>query len=174
MPNSSSKQKVMPAQTNMAKMRGKKRKEHPDNPGQDVSAENGNADSSGEASAGGHRKIANERQEEEPTACLCARKYEEGDKMIGCDGPCKRWYHIECVGVSPEEFDRFTKDKKCVWKCSYCIKGISPPSSFNANLSQTTTIGPSAQGMLGPMSASGGGFSRAAGDAGRKKKKMGK
>eukprot|EP01022_Parablepharisma_sp_SALTPOND_P013266 TRINITY_DN1761_c0_g1_i1.p1 TRINITY_DN1761_c0_g1~~TRINITY_DN1761_c0_g1_i1.p1 ORF type:complete len:847 (+),score=109.36 TRINITY_DN1761_c0_g1_i1:7212-9752(+) len=80
----------------------------------------------GELSAGPQKEDKGKNEEEE--ACMvCNREYEEGDKMIECDGACKRWYHIECVGVSQEEFDRLSKDKRGVWKCNYCLQGILPP-----------------------------------------------
>lgn len=67
------------------------------------------------------------RNEEEEPCTVCSREYEDGDKMIQCDGSCKKWYHIECAKVSPEEFDRLSKDKKGVWKCRFCSGGITPP-----------------------------------------------
>lgn len=67
------------------------------------------------------------KNDEEEPCLVCNREYGDGDKMILCDGPCKKWYHIECAKVSTDEFDRYSKDKKGVWKCNYCIKGLVPP-----------------------------------------------
>lgn len=57
--------------------------------------------------------------------CLvCYRLYEEGDNMIQCDGLCKGWYHIECVDLSYEEFERIPQDEE--WVCECCLNGIHP------------------------------------------------
>jgi len=93
--------------------------------------ENGDKSAEGESNdvESGHdvRKEEKKNDEEEPCT-VCNREYEEGDKMIQCDGNCRKWYHIECAEVSQEEFDRFSKDKKGVWKCCYCSKGLPAPS----------------------------------------------
>ena len=34
---------------------------------------------------------------------------------LGCDGPCKRWFHVPCVHLSPEDFVRISKCDK--WYC---------------------------------------------------------
>lgn len=36
------------------------------------------------------------------TFCIC-QKPDDGTKMIGCDGGCKNWFHIKCMGISAED-----------------------------------------------------------------------
>jgi hypothetical protein len=35
---------------------------------------------------------------------------------LGCDGPCKRWFHAPCVHISPDDYADICKRKK--WHCS--------------------------------------------------------
>ena len=35
---------------------------------------------------------------------------------LGCDGPCSRWFHINCVMITNEEFNIVAKRKK--WFCN--------------------------------------------------------
>lgn len=88
---------------------------------------NSSRDVSAEARESPARKVVEQPEEEPDVWCVCDRGYEEGDKMIECDGICKRWYHIECVNMTPQEFERLSKDKNGIWKCSYCCQGIPPP-----------------------------------------------
>jgi len=60
---------------------------------------------------------------------ICKVNYEGANKnMIGCDGRCKGWYHIDCVGLSASEFEKLSKDENSHWECPYCIKGVAPPA----------------------------------------------
>ena len=53
---------------------------------------------------------------EENVYCTC-RQGETG-KMIGCDGPCRDWYHYKCVGLK-----RKPQSKK--WFCMTCKESIA-------------------------------------------------
>ena len=111
----------------------------------------GGEESGGEDQPGEEPNGDKGKKEEEERCGACMRKYEDGDKMIGCDGACNKWYHIECVGVTSEEFDFISKDKKGTWKCVSCLQGSSPPAQNKGNGSKGSGA-----------------------DAGRKKKKIGK
>merc|ERR1719186_2002465 len=39
----------------------------------------------------------------EEVYCVCKSRYRSDRPMIGCDGPCKDWYHFNCVGI-PKDF----------------------------------------------------------------------
>ena len=50
--------------------------------------------------------------------CRCGVSHTE-DHMIGCDGPCGRWFHYDCVGIS----DTFTS--RASWYCETCFLQLS-------------------------------------------------
>jgi len=51
----------------------------------------------------------------EVTYCLCRRPYRKSDgAMIGCDGPCKDWYHFKCIKIPNSFISRAT------WYCQQC------------------------------------------------------
>eukprot|EP01083_Nonionella_stella_P278053 945432_1 len=51
--------------------------------------------------------------------CVCRKKYSEGDQMIGCE-ECLEYYHIKCIGITPEEFD-FYCESVDAWYCKNCV-----------------------------------------------------
>lgn len=109
----------------------------------DKKAKRREPEGSGEESNGGESGHEVQREEkgrndEEEPCTVCNREYEEGDKMIQCDGNCKKWYHIECAKLSLDEFDRLSKDKKGVWKCTYCSKGLPAPSQCKLTAVKST------------------------------------
>ena len=44
--------------------------------------------------------------------CYCRRTDHYGTEMVSCDGPCGEWFHLECLGDSSVNFDK--------WYCNYC------------------------------------------------------
>lgn len=50
--------------------------------------------------------------------CLCKTSY-DGSDMISCDGGCGDWYHLNCVGVSKNEFNIIARTNK-KWICPLC------------------------------------------------------
>jgi len=51
--------------------------------------------------------------------CVCKSHYKSDKPMIGCDGPCKDWYHFKCVGI-PEDFRSIAE-----WYCENCFLDIT-------------------------------------------------
>ena len=51
----------------------------------------------------------------------CSREVEDEDPSIECDGPCKKWHHKDCAGITSGEFDIMTR-KTCSlsWFCDVC------------------------------------------------------
>ena len=64
----------------------------------------------------------------EITYCLC-NNGENGEEMICCDY-CDTWFHINCIGISLEEF---LKIKKKNWFCKYCKKYFEYFNNKNEN-----------------------------------------
>ena len=50
--------------------------------------------------------------------CWCGSSHTD-DHMIGCDGPCARWFHYDCVGIS----DSFSS--RAGWYCETCFLQLS-------------------------------------------------
>ena len=50
--------------------------------------------------------------------CLCQRPY-DGSKMISCDGICNDWYHLQCIGMTENEFEIIDKTN-LQWICPMC------------------------------------------------------
>lgn len=44
----------------------------------------------------------------------------ENDKMVLCDGPCKSWFHLDCVMLTEEQAQALN-----VWLCNQCNERIS-------------------------------------------------
>jgi len=55
----------------------------------------------------------------EEVYCVCKSRYRSDKPMIGCDGPCKDWYHFNCVGI-PKDFRSIAE-----WYCEECFLKIS-------------------------------------------------
>ena len=66
------------------------------------------------------------KKDEKDECCFtCGKPYNYGERMIQCDGKCEGWYHIECVNIGIEEFNKLADET--IWKCQYCIHEIDPP-----------------------------------------------
>lgn len=118
-----------------------RKRDQPEIPSNIAPVEGPNICSSPEGSIGGHKyKIQKGNQEEAQTVCFCNRNYEEGDRMIECDGECKKWYHIECVGISFEEFKKIEKDATYVWKCKKCKEGKPLPIIIKPSLTEPPEV----------------------------------
>jgi len=57
--------------------------------------------------------------QKEEVYCVCKSRYRSDRPMIGCDGPCKDWYHFNCVGI-PKDFRSIAE-----WYCEGCFLRIS-------------------------------------------------
>lgn len=49
--------------------------------------------------------------------CMFTRK-DGNQKMIMCDGKCKTWYHLECVGLNDEKMQQYEGKN---WYCDICV-----------------------------------------------------
>ena len=71
----------------------------------------------------------------------------EGENVIGCEGACYKWFHIECVNMSHSTFINTFADKaSSSWFCPSCMKippYIPTPAPFVSILPQNITWGKS-------------------------------
>lgn len=51
--------------------------------------------------------------------CTC-KEVGDAESMIGCDGPCGKWYHFDCVNMSNDEFTALATDGTSSWVCPNC------------------------------------------------------
>jgi len=92
------------------KKRKRKTAEHPEKSG-DLSDEGGEGQ--------------NEPKTDEDNTCMaCGSLYKVADTMIGCDGNCVGWYHMECAHLTKEDIEKYEGTE---WTCEYCLKGVDPP-----------------------------------------------
>ena len=69
----------------------------------------------------------------EKTYCIC-KKGSDGE-MIQCD-MCDEWYHINCIDMSFNEFEKFRKDSNKQYVCPPCWKGSTDVLPRNRILNQ--------------------------------------
>lgn len=65
------------------------------------------------------------------TTCVpCCKTVLNTDEGLQCDGPCDRWFHRSCVGLSKAEYMKIASDKTVKWLCSRvdCDNAPSLPS----------------------------------------------
>ncbi|KAK9871504.1 hypothetical protein WA026_012875 [Henosepilachna vigintioctopunctata] len=43
-----------------------------------------------------------------------------GDKAIGCEGKCKRWFHLKCCELNNKDFNFIKNCKGVKWFCQIC------------------------------------------------------
>lgn len=63
---------------------------------------------------------------------VCLIKVLDSVDGIGCDGGCKRWFHIECVKMSKTEYSKFANDNKKKWLCNRadCLRSGDQPMNL--------------------------------------------
>lgn len=61
---------------------------------------------------------------------LCKNDF-NGEKIIGCEGTCRKWFHISCVNITKKQFEIFELVKGFKWFCKFC---------YNVSYSATTDI----------------------------------
>lgn len=64
-----------------------------------------------------------------PACVICMKKVLDQEKAIGCDGPCERWFHTDCIKMSNAEYAKFAGNKKLSWNCNRvdCFKDAGNP-----------------------------------------------
>lgn len=67
------------------------------------------------------------------TTCVpCCKTVLNTDEGLQCDGPCDRWFHRSCVGVSKTEYQKIASDTSVKWFCSR-VDCDTAPSVPNLN-----------------------------------------
>lgn len=49
---------------------------------------------------------------------VCVRTVLDSDEGTGCDGPCHRWFHRDCMKISRAEYSKLSGDTSLKWYCS--------------------------------------------------------
>lgn len=74
------------------------------------------------------------------TKCKLNKKID----LIGCDGPCQRWWHYSCAKLSEVEFKFLSKNDNVVFICDSCKKNgdatINTTTISNLLVKEMTTI----------------------------------
>lgn len=52
--------------------------------------------------------------------CAKCRNKNKVDGIIGCEGPCQRWFHYSCIGMSESEFKLLQKNENLLYACASC------------------------------------------------------
>ena len=53
--------------------------------------------------------------------------------LVGCQGPCDRWFHADCVGLSEVDYQQLLDDEQSRWVCLDC-KTLSPLQVAEPNI----------------------------------------
>lgn len=95
-------------------------------------------------------KTSQERGKRRENICPACRtpidEEEEEGKYLGCDGRCKSWYHIECLDLNDETFQKIVEIAEHVrWFCKDCNYQIdkyidSDETSFDCNSALQTIL----------------------------------
>lgn len=59
--------------------------------------------------------------EDVPESCSLCEKEFNGDKVIGCEGKCAEWFHIECAGLTHKQYSVIMTCKTVKWFCERCF-----------------------------------------------------
>lgn len=51
--------------------------------------------------------------------CVKCRR-SKSDSLVGCEGPCARWVHHSCVGLTGSDFKTIQKLKNLFYVCDSC------------------------------------------------------
>ena len=70
--------------------------------------------------------------EEEELYCICRQPYSADTPMVGCDGPCRDWFHLRCMGLT-QSAARALKQ----WECPLCRCTSVSPASLQDLLART-------------------------------------
>lgn len=49
---------------------------------------------------------------------VCIKIVTDDDEAIQCDANCLRWFHIKCIGMSKNEYSKFSGNVNLKWFCS--------------------------------------------------------
>lgn len=48
---------------------------------------------------------------------VCVILVNKANKDVGCDGHCKRWFHVHCVKLSNGDYTKLVRDESLKWNC---------------------------------------------------------
>ena len=59
---------------------------------------------------------------------------------LGCDGPCQKWFHRDCAGLSQSEFQRLQGNDDEMWFCINCASHIAQRN--NSDVTMNNMVSP--------------------------------
>lgn len=86
------------------------------------------------------------------TSCpVCVKVVLNTDDGIGCDGPCDRWFHRECVSMNKTEYQRISGNTKLKWYCTRtdCVDTSNQPLAVLTH--QMTSVLAKLDNLLGKI-----------------------
>lgn len=62
----------------------------------------------------------------------CSKKVLDIEQCVDCKGPCLRWFHLECLGMSKNEYQKYASNYRRTWKCmrTDCIPAVQQPTNI--------------------------------------------
>lgn len=68
------------------------------------------------------------------SCAVCNVEVEETDKALACDCNTDKWHHIECIGISEQQYEKICQDEnfKMTWVCNIC-KTLKPTQANDTN-----------------------------------------
>ncbi|XP_075221591.1 uncharacterized protein LOC142324628 [Lycorma delicatula] len=91
-------------------------------------------------SAGSDRKWECNYCFELPKCRVCDKSFKRRDKRILCSGECKRYYHISCLDVPIEDFEKQWKDNESSWVCFPCTQSVNKSNGTSNGMDELTKL----------------------------------
>lgn len=81
----------------------------------------------------------------DPNCKTCLNDVKDTDPGVFCEGQCQSWYHIGCVGITPQQYKKISSDlrKVIIWVCPPCkmlLKQTMKNSCLKTILEKVTKI----------------------------------
>lgn len=82
---------------------------------------------------------------------ICMKLVLDTEKAICCDGDCDRWFHADCVKISPIDYAKHAGNKNLKWVCNRvdCSKLSSAP--MNQLLAQMSELTKKVDHLIGKV-----------------------
>ncbi|GLV46620.1 hypothetical protein CBL_20899 [Carabus blaptoides fortunei] len=58
--------------------------------------------------------------------CIKCKITFNADKIIGCEGQCKGWFHLKCANIKEKEYSVISNCKGVKWYCEICDNDDEP------------------------------------------------
>lgn len=82
---------------------------------------------------------------------LCMKLVLDSDKAICCDGDCDRWFHADCVKMSPTDYAKHAGNKNLKWVCNRVDCSHSSSTPMNLLLAQMSELTKKVDHLIGKV-----------------------